>query len=170
VTGATTTNGITNSGNVTTDTLTTTGNATVGGALNANGGLTVDSGKAVSMGGNVVHDVATPVAATDAANKAYVDSLAGETQTELGTVQAGLNDAFKKIDENTQGIAIAMAMGGLSLPSGKNFAVGADLGFYQDKQAAAAQFAARVNDAISLGTGLNGGGQVGGRVGISAAF
>jgi hypothetical protein len=126
------------------------------------------------MGGNVVHNVATPVAATDAANKAYVDSLAGDSQAGIGAVQARLNDAFKRIDENSQGIAIAMAMGGVNLPSGKNFAVGADLGFYQDKQAAAAQFAARVNDAITLngavGTGLNGGGQVGGRVGISAAF
>ena len=127
------TNGITNTGNVKTDTLQTTGNAGVGGnlavtgtsaftgAATFNGGATVNqsfkvgSGSSVSMGNNVVHDVAGPVAATDAANKAYVDQ--------------GLNAAFKRIDQNTEGIAIAMSLGGLAVPENKTFAFGANLGF-----------------------------------------
>jgi hypothetical protein len=166
VTGATTTNGITNTGNIATDSLTTTGNATVGGSLSVAHGATVSDsftvtpGSNIDLGGNVVHNVATPIVGTDAANKQYVDD--------------GLAKAFKAIDRNTQGIAIAMAMSGLSLPDGKNFALGANMGFFDDKQAIAIQAAIRVSPNVTLtggfGTGVQDMNATGGRVGVQAAW
>lgn len=70
-------------------------------------------GSTLNMGGNRVENVGTPIDPTDAANKAYVDSG-------LSRVTQGLNQAFKKIDENTQGVAIALAMGGISVPDSKD--------------------------------------------------
>ncbi len=98
--------------------------------------------------------------ATDAANKAYVD--------------AGLSKAFKEIDKNTQGIAIAMAMGGLALPDSKNFVVGANLGFFDSKQALAIQGAMRLTPYVSVnggvGMGLDDASTLGGRVGLQVAW
>ena len=177
VTGASTTTGITNTGNIKTDTLQTTGNAGVGGTLAVTGASTftgaatfnsgatvnqsfkVGSGSTVSMGNNVVHDVAAPIAATDAANKAYVDQ--------------GLNAAFKKIDQNTEGIAIAIALGGLAVPENKTFALGANLGFFDGKEAISAQTAIRLDQNVTLNGGLGLGldsSQVGGRVGLMTAW
>ena len=172
VTGLTSTNGIANNGNIATDTLTTTGNATVGGDLtvtkqsNLNGGatignhLTVAPGTKISMGNNVVHGVADPEIGSDAANKQYVD--------------AGLSKAFRDIDRNTQGIAIAMAMGGMALPDSKNFALGANLGFFDNKQAMAIQGAMRLTPFVSvnggIGMGLDDSSTLGGRVGVQVAW
>jgi len=204
VTGVTTTNGISNTGNIATDTLSTTGNASIGGNLDMTGGninnvatlnstnivnsgntktgsLTVDNN--ATIGGNLsvagltstngidnnnagitkaglISGVADPIAGTDAANKQYVDT--------------GLAKAFKEIDRNTQGIAIAMAMGGLSLPDTKTFALGANLGFFDNKQALAVQGALRLTPFVSVsggvGVGLDGDGTVGGRVGAQVAW
>jgi hypothetical protein len=182
VTGATTTNGITNTGNVGTGTLSTTGDATVGGnaivtggvtaggTAQLNGGVTVGGGQTVDMGGNRVQNVATPVAATDAANKGYVDA---QLQSSESALNGRINEAFKRIDQNTQGIAIAIAMGGLTIPTNKTFAIGANIGFYDGKQAAAASAAIRLDDTLTLTGGLGlgfDGGPVGGRLGIMAAF
>ncbi len=183
VANGTTTHGITNVGDIQTDTVhattatvttanigtanvttanVVTANATTAniGSANVTNALSVTPGASVSFGNNVIHDVAAPIAATDAANKAYVD--------------AGLNSAFKKIDENTQGIAIAIALGGIALPEGKNFAVAANVGFYDDKEAVAAQGAIRLDNIFSLnggvGVGVDSGSKVGGRVGIMAAW
>jgi hypothetical protein len=195
VKGPTTTNGITNTGDITTDTLSVkglaktngientgdfsnTGNAkidgnasvggnlTVTGASSLNGGanianhLTVAPDTTVNMGNNVVHGVADPVLGSDAANKQYVD--------------AGLSKAFKDIDRNTQGIAIAMAMGGMALPDSKNFALGANLGFFDSKQAMAIQGAMRLTPFVSvnggIGMGLDDSSTLGGRVGVQVAW
>ena len=153
-------------------TLKTTGDATVGGDLtvtnqsNLNGGaiignhLTVLPGTKVSMGNNVVHGVADPEIGSDAANKQYVD--------------AGLSRAFRDIDRNTQGIAIAMAMGGMALPDSKNFALGANLGFFDSKQAMAIQGAMRLTPFVSvnggIGMGLDDSSTLGGRVGVQVAW
>jgi len=188
VTNDTNTNGITNTGDIQTDSLhATTVNATSGtfgtanattanigtanittatvttaniSTANVSNAFTVSPGAAVSFGNNVLHDVGTPIVGTDAANKAYVD--------------ASVNSAFKKIDENTQGIAIAIALGGIALPQGKNFAVAANVGFYDDKEAVAAQGAVRLDSVFSLnggiGLGVDDASKVGGRVGIMAAW
>jgi hypothetical protein len=104
--------------------------------------------------------------ATDAANKDYVDGLNALTNDRI-------NQAFRQIDENTEGIAVAIAMGGLTLPQGKDFALGANVGFYDDKQAAAAQAAIRLNEVVSFNAGVGVGfdnNKVGGRVGFMAAW
>ena len=60
------------------------------------------------------------------------------------------------------------------LPSGKSFAVSANMGFYSDKQAFAAQSAIRLTDALTLnggiGVGLSDTTLIGGRVGLTAAW
>jgi hypothetical protein len=141
------------------------------------GGLAVAAGSPVNMGGNRIQNVAGPIAATDAANKAYVDTFLGASNAALGAriddANARINKAFEEIDQNTEGIAIAIAMSGLSVPTGKNFALGANLGFYDDKQAVAAQTAVRLNDILQLNAGVGVGfdnAKVGGRVGFMAAW
>jgi hypothetical protein len=128
--------------------------------------MSVAAGAPVDMGGNRVQNVATPIVATDAANKGYVDGMNAITNDRI-------NQAFRQIDENTEGIAVAIAMGGLTLPQGKDFALGANVGFYDDKQAAAAQAAIRLNEVVSFNAGVGVGfdnNKVGGRVGFMAAW
>ena len=64
-------------------------------------------------------------------------------------------------------------MGGMVLPAGKSFAIGGNMGFYDDKQAFAAQAALRVDDVLTLSGGVGLGmdyKNVGGRVGFVAAW
>ena len=134
------------------------------GALKKSGGTLAGD---IDMGGKYrVKNLADPVNAGDAVNKGYVDGVAVSLKTDL-------NRAFKEIDKTNGGVAIAMALGGLTMPDGKNFAVNASLGFFQDKQAFAAQAAVRVdpNWIINGGIGFTGeGDQIGGRLGITAAW
>ncbi len=140
------------------------------------GGVTVAAGAPVSMGSNRVQNVATPVDATDAANKAYVDAMSGNVVNLQGAIDAQtarINSAFREIDKNTEGVAIALAMGGVALPQGKDFALGANFGFFDSKQAFAAQTAVRLNDVLMLNGGVGLGmatNQIGGRVGVMAAW
>lgn len=64
-------------------------------------------------------------------------------------------------------------MGGLTMPAGKVFAISANMGFYDDKQAFAAQTAIRLNDVLTfnggVGVGVDGG-PIGGRFGLLAAW
>jgi hypothetical protein len=143
-------------------------------AFNAAGGSTIN------MGGNVVHNVGTPITATDAANKGYVDSFVTGTNTNLANINTnianltnGLNQAIKQIDQNTQGIAVAMAMSGLTLSPGKTVAIGGNVGFYNGKQAAAFQAAVRLHPSVilngAIGIGFDSS-NVGGRVGAQVEF
>ena len=103
---------------------------------------------------------------TDAVNKNYVDQSMAFANTRL-------DRAFGEIEENTGGIAIAIAMGGLALPEGKTFAISGNFGFYDGHQAFAAQTAIRLNDTFALtggvGIGFNNS-KAGGRVGVQAAW
>jgi hypothetical protein len=168
-------------GNVTTlnsTTIVNSGTTSTNALAVGGGGVSVAAGAPASVGGNRVQNVATPVDASDAANKAYVDAVAGGGNTarleaEINAQSARLDQAFTEIDKNTEGIAIAMAMGGISLPQGKNFALGANFGFFQDKQAAAAQTLIRLNDTLTLNGGIGlglAGNQLGGRAGLMAAW
>ena len=108
----------------------------------------------VDMGGNRVQNVGAPVDSTDAATKGYVDTFMGTTSSEFATLNDRVNEAFKKIDGNTEGIAVAMAMSGLALPDSKAFAMSATMGFYDDKQALSAQAAMRLNRTFALTGGV----------------
>jgi hypothetical protein len=112
---------------------------------------------------------------------AYVDAQVGFAnaaiaglQSDVTGLRGDVNRAFQEIDQNTQGIAVAIAMGGLVLPDAKNFAVAANVGFYDDKQAFAAQAAVRLDRTFTLnggvGIGMNDSSSVGGRAGVMAAW
>lgn len=84
-------------------------------ALNGNfaNGITVAAGEGnqaitiqqnnVNMGGNRIQNVGTPIAATDAANKQYVDSTANSLRSKIHDVDRDLR----------AGVAMAMAVGNL---------------------------------------------------------
>jgi hypothetical protein len=144
VTSATTGTTTIDGGNVTTQNLTVNGTTTTNGINNSGAQIT---------------NVGDPIDPLDAANKQYVD--------------AGLNAAFKEIDETKEGIAVAIALGGIALPQGKNFAIAGNLGFYDSKEAFAAQTAIRLDQNITFNGGVGVGfedSKVGGRVGIMAAW
>jgi len=138
--------------------------STASGALQRSGGVMTGN---LSMGGNRVTDVGAPVEANDAANKAYVDQQVGVLSDRVANVE-------QQARINTQGVAIAIALGGVSLPANKNVAVGANLGFFQDAQAFAAQGVFRVDDHVYFNTGvgmaLGNASTTGGRVGLMAAW
>jgi hypothetical protein len=163
-------------GATTLSTLTTTGAATLQSVAVGSGGLAVAPSAPVNMGGNRVQNVATPIDPTDAANKAYVDAMSGNVgnlQAAIDAQTARINAAFRQIDRNTEGVAIALAMAGLALPDTKVFAISGGMGFFDNKQAFAAQTALRINDVLVLNGGVGLGmesNQVGGRFGVMAAW
>jgi len=83
----------------------------------------------MNMGGNRITSSAPPIESSDVANKGYVDSLFLAYGSGLANVQSQIKSIAEKVDGNTQGLAIAMAMGGLSIPEGKTFALSTNLGF-----------------------------------------
>ncbi len=173
--GANVQNGLGVTGGTTTDTLKVTGTSTfgssgqttidssgnvgVGGNLSVNGNTTVNNfavnpGSNVSMGGNVVHDVGTPIFGTDAANKAYVDA------------------GVKKAEE---GVAIAMSIQNPILTGNDRFGVSLNWGDYAGNNAfglAAAGIVGRnllgagEKTAITAGFGFSSNGEAAGRAGV----
>ena len=155
--------------------------------VNVSTAFNAASGSTINMGGNVVHNVGAPVAATDAANKGYVDTFVTSANTSITNINSnltninanianltnGLNQAIRQIDQNTQGIAVAMAMSGLTLSPGKTVAIGGNVGFYNGKQAAAFQAAVRLHPSVilngAIGIGFDSS-NVGGRVGAQVEF
>jgi trimeric autotransporter adhesin len=114
---------------------------------------------AIDMGGNVVHDVATPIVGTDAANKAYVDK--------------GVNKAF-------EGTALALAIEQPLFMPGQSFAIRAGWGDYEGQNAfgvSAAGVLARnfmgygstvvVDAGVGVGGNYNG---VAGKAGVTFGF
>ena len=77
------------------------------------------------------------------------------------------------VDKAYEGVAMGLAMESPSLPAGTNFGVSGGVGYYNDKTAATAAFAARVGDNASIsagvGVGLNSG-EVGARGGFQFAW
>lgn len=156
----------TNTATVTSATINNSGRTTTQSLAVGGGGLTVAAGAPVSFGGNRVQNVGTPIAAGDAANKGYVDAA-------LSATGARIDQAFRDNENNTEGIAIAIALGGIALPHDKTFAIAGNIGFYDDKQAIAAQAAVRLDGITTFNAGIGVGfdnTKVGGRVGLSAAW
>ncbi|MBJ7533538.1 hypothetical protein JDN40_05395 [Rhodomicrobium vannielii ATCC 17100] len=101
--------------------------------------LKVNSGGTADMGGAVVHNVAGPVVGSDAANKAYVDSVwfdnTARVQELDGKIDAGLRSANRRIDETQEGIAIALALQQPIFAPGQSFAVRAGWGNFEGESA-----------------------------------
>ncbi|MGA7325656.1 MAG: hypothetical protein WBX25_14480 [Rhodomicrobium sp.] len=129
---------ILNGGAVVNNGFTANGGSTVNGSTKLNGNVTVEgpvNGGApvtISMGGNVVQDVAAPVFGTDAANKAYVD--------------AGFN-ALRQEDRRLQsGIAMAAAIPHTVGLPGERVAFGVDWGNYAGANAVGFDGALRLGE------------------------
>ncbi|KAI94378.1 hypothetical protein T281_11340 [Rhodomicrobium udaipurense JA643] len=101
--------------------------------------LKVKSGGTADMGGAVVHNVAGPVVGSDAANKAYVDSVWFDNTARVkeldGKIDAGLRSANRRIDETQEGIAIALALQQPIFAPGQSFAVRAGWGNFEGESA-----------------------------------
>ena len=158
--GAVVNNGlIANGGSILNDGATVNGNTKLNGNLTVQGPSNSGAPVDVSMGGNVVHDVAAPVVGTDAANKAYVDK--------------GVNKAF-------EGTAIALAISQPVFMPGQSFAIRGGWGEFKSQNAfgvSAAGVIARdvlgygstvvVDAGISAGSAYS---QVAGKAGVTLGF
>jgi hypothetical protein len=154
--------------NATTVNATTVNAGTVGAKMvNADqvnaGNLAVAPGGQVDMGGNVVHDVGTPIVGTDAANKAYVDT----------TVHKARQQAF-------EGTAVALAISQPVLLPGQTFAMRGGWGDFEGQTAAgfsAAGVVARdvlgygstltLDAGVGVGSSFSG---IGGKAGVTIGF
>lgn len=76
----------------------TTSSLTVNGSTTFNGGVTVQSGQTVNFNGNRLQNVGTPTAATDAANKQYVDDQNNAQNTTIGNQQTQI-DSIVTVNE-----------------------------------------------------------------------
>jgi trimeric autotransporter adhesin len=140
------------------------------GALQRTGGSM--SGN-IAMGGNRVTGLAGPIDNSDAATKGYVDTLQGQTNVQLQSLTSGLNGALKRIDRTSQGVALAIAMGGGFLSDDKKFSLWGGWGSFDGFNALAAQSYIRLTDDIVLNAGASFGLEdkvVGTRVGIGIQF
>jgi autotransporter adhesin len=101
----------------------------------------------------------------------------GNLATDGGAITSQINQAFKRLDENAQGIAIALAMGGIYVPESKLFSFAAGYGTFDGANAFATQLAFRL-DANTILTGGVGVGlenndaptKMGGRVGFQVSW
>jgi len=155
-----------NAGTVNAGTANISGNATVGGGLTVqgptqlNGGVSVAPGQNVDFGGNVVSGVGTPIAPTDAANKAYVDT--GLTNL-LNTEKADV----KKLNG---GVAAAMALASPDRTGNQTGAVAFSESFWNGHTATGVSAIQQIYNAgswdFSVGAGASFAdtGDVGGRV------
>jgi hypothetical protein len=151
--GQVTRNGaIVNGGFIANDGSTLNGGVTVNGPTQLNGSFAVTPGNNISMGNNVVHDVAAPVAGTDAANKAYVDNVAG--------------GVFNRLNAKTQdlgaGIAVASSLSTPDRTGNQTWAVAVNWGNFEGFNAiSGSAIAAIAHDTFFAGDMISLGGSVG---------
>ena len=120
-------------------------------------------------------------AASRAAQSGPVEVVTSDAQgnlaTDGGAIMSQINQAFRRIDENTQGIAIALAMGGIYVPESKSFSIAAGYGTFDGANAFATQMAVRLdpNTIVTGGVGFgiehnDAPSKVGGRVGVQVSW
>jgi hypothetical protein len=146
--------------NITTANVTTANVTTANiGTANVATALLVSPGATVNMGGNLVQNVGTPVAGTDAANKNYVDaSIAGVTtqiDQSLASLSTRIDDVSQRTTKATAGVAMAFAMAGVPtvLPN-ERVAFTMNYGNFQGQNGVAINGAVRLNDNFQLTGGV----------------
>ena len=143
---------------------------TANGALQRTGGSVTGN---IGLGGNRVTGLGAPINVDDAASKGYVDTLHGQTNQQLIGLTNGLNGAFSRIERNSQGVALAIAMGGGFLSDDKKFSLWGAWGNFDGYNGLAAQTYIRLSDDVILNGGISFGLEeelVGTRVGIGIQF
>lgn len=130
----------------------------------------------VATTGSDTYIMVTNAAGDVAAYRASDLNLGGssELRNDVAGLRKDVNKAFKQIDENTQGIAVAIAMtGALTLPVNHNFGISANWGNYEGKNAFSSTAALRLSEHLvasgALGVGLDTG-SVGTRLGMQLTW
>jgi len=107
--------------------------------------------------------------ATTSLNPAGVASL----QNNVTILQGNVAVLQQQMRQSFEGTAMAIAMGGSSLPGDKRFAISTNFGTFRGESAVGLLAQARVSDNIVLNGGISSGfaqGGVGGRVGATYAW
>jgi hypothetical protein len=91
-------------------------------------------------------------AAQSGPTEVVTSDAAGNLATDGGFITSRINEAFRRIDENSQGVAIALAMGSIYIPPTKNFSLTGGYGHFAGHDAFATQLAVRL-DASTIVTG-----------------
>ena len=143
---------------------------TADGALQRSGGTMTGN---VNMGGNTISGLAGPISSSDAVNKGYLDGIQAQNDVKFDMLTTGLNSAFDSIERNSQGVALAMAMGGGFLSDDKDLSLWGAWGHFDGYDAFAAQTYIRVTDDIYVNGAISYGLDeelVGTRVGFGIQF
>ena len=147
----------------------TTGSVTTGNTTINNDGLTVkneDSLKNitvqnnnVSMGGNVVHNVADGVEATDAINKGQFDRTVNAIGTGMNQMSNRISKLDTRVDRVGAGAAALAALHPLEYNAYEKWEISAGVGNYRGANAVAvgAFYRPNGNTLVSLGTSYGGG-------------
>lgn len=124
-------------------------------------------------------------AASRAAQSGPLDVVTTDAGGNLGSVplssffsgvsdlEGRVNRIDRKLDRQSDGIAIAMALGGVNLPAGSRFAMTGNVGFFGDTAAFGVGAIGQVSDNVYLNGGVGVGssqGTVAGRVGLTYAW
>jgi hypothetical protein len=137
--------------------------------------LVNDASGNISSNTTLLGNVATLQTQT-AANTTAITGLQGNVATLQGNVTTLFDLAAVNrtdIRKANEGVAMALAMESPDLPAGTKIGVAGGIGYYQNRLAGTASFAARVgtNASFSAGVGLGfDSGEVGARAGFQAAW
>jgi trimeric autotransporter adhesin len=143
---------------------------TANGALQRSGGTLTGN---VNFGGNRATGLGGPVDASDAATKGYVDAIQTGNVNSFNLMTQGLNTAFKGIERNSQGVALAIAMGGGFLSDDKDVSLWGAWGNFNGYNAASLQTYIRLSDDVFINAAASYGFQenlLGTRVGVGIQF
>jgi hypothetical protein len=94
-------------------------------------------------------------------------------QTQTATLFDLADSNRRGIRKANEGVAMALAMDTPAVPSGANYAMSGGIGYFDERAAATAAFAARVGEMsqVSAGIGVGfGSGEVGARAGFQMAW
>ena len=125
----------------------------------------------------VTTDAAGNLATTNniasAASVAALDGRVNNLQQNVAALQNSVAQLQTDVRKGYEGTAVAIALGGASLPDNKRYAISGNFGTFRSETAFGGVFQFRVSDNIVLNAGVGGGfryGGVGGRGGATFAW